>query len=103
MNDELSEEKNEIMARFIQIYLSQGFGEENTKSQLIVDGFREQHIDAVMTAIVRDEKIQEICDYMDHHEEKGHTIDELSDWILDNGIDSDLVEEALVKRQRRFF
>lgn len=102
MNDELSEEKKEFISRLVHIYLSQGFGEDNTKSQLVVDGFKEQHIDAVMTAIVRDRKIQEIGDYMDHYKEKGHTIDELNDWILDNGIDSDLVEEALVRRQNRF-
>ncbi|MFH1770691.1 MAG: hypothetical protein ABH828_03980 [archaeon] len=102
MNENILGGKKEFISRLIHIYLSQGFGEENTKSQMIVDGFKEQDIDAVMTEIVRDRKVQEICDYMDYYENKGHEVEHLSDWILDNGVDGDLVEEALVKRQKKF-
>ncbi|NQU97964.1 hypothetical protein HQ533_00715 [Candidatus Woesearchaeota archaeon] len=95
---ELKDEERDIMGRYVYNYLAQGLKEAQIKTQLVVDGFKEYHVDTVMAAILRDQKILEVSDYLESYTKQGYTIDELKNWILDQGVDQDLLEEAIAKR-----
>ncbi|MBU2443171.1 MAG: hypothetical protein KKF95_03810, partial [Nanoarchaeota archaeon] len=97
---DLQDEERSVMARYINKYLAQGFKENDVKNQLLVDGFRQTHIDLVTAAVIRDLKVQEIQDYITDYTKKGYTADELKEWILNQGIEESLLKEAESKLQR---
>ena len=96
--EELKDEEQDIMSRYVYNYMSQGLSENDIKNQLVVDGFKEHHINTVMVAVLRDKKILEIQEYFDNYADQGYTVDELKDWVLSQGVDQNLLEEALAKR-----
>ncbi|MBC8494824.1 fibronectin type III domain-containing protein [archaeon] len=98
---ELKEEEKEVMGRYVSNYLLQGLKLDHIKTQLLVSGFKEPHIDAVMATVLRDKKVLEIQEYLDNYSKKGHQIDELKQWVLGQGVEEDMIDEAIARREYR--
>ena len=96
---ELNEEEQSVISSYVRKYLEQGLNVNAVKSQLLMNGFKPGKVDVVTAAVLRDIKIQEIVDYMNQYTSQGYEVPELKEWILNQGIEEDLLAQAEIKYQ----
>ena len=97
--DELKEEDKNLLKRYIFNYLSRGLSPQNITSQLVLDGFNQQHIDSVVALVMKEQMIEEVQNYVKNYSKQGYTISELKDWMKKNGIEEGILDEALRNMQ----